>query len=123
MFLRYSTCPNNQHKKSSYLDKSKKKIMVMIILDDYTEVPRKTCFERGHDFYYSFLNASIACSSDNSCVGVIMDAYMAYFTCLGGIKETSNLTDTKTTYQKSERFSKLSLGIHFDITYCLLFSL
>ena len=47
-----------------------------------------------------------------------MDAYMAYFTCLGGIKETSNLTDTKTTYQKSERFSKLSLGTQFDIIYC-----
>ena len=88
----------------------------MIILDDYTEVHRKECIELG-PLYFSFLDATHECSSDNSCIGVT--GYALYYTCFGGI-ETSTTTDKTRqldtskyiTYRKSERFSKYSFSMN-----------
>ena len=75
------------------------------VLDDYTRVPWKECIERGPGFYYSFLEAQLACSLDISCTGVT--GYMTFYTCIGGVKETPEMIDAvSSTYEKAERFSE-----------------
>ena len=101
-------------------------MLVMNISDDYKKVSTRKCFEQGPRVFVSFLEARLACSSDPSCIG--FSGYSSYYTCLGGMSETSeNLDATSSTYKKSERFSKYSILMYtgkkqaYDVKFCIVF--